>query len=102
MGMMDSKGYFLVKVDQKRALIVVSFMSCILNDEGEVCDFNGVKISCCNGSKQREATEIFEGRTAKDITVKIFEQWQHASIVSVGHAAYIGREVQKAEDALYS
>jgi hypothetical protein len=47
--------------------------------------------------------KVWKGRTAKEITMKIFEQWEHApNVVTVGHAAYIGREVQRAEHCLYS
>jgi hypothetical protein len=45
----------------------------------------------------------FEARTAKELTVEIFERWEHAEeLVSVGHAAYIGREAEKAERCLFS
>jgi len=78
-----------------------AFAACILNDKGQVCDLEGNKIPC-HGTNRAEPMETWTGRTAKELTVDIFEQWQHATIVSVGHAAYIGREVQRAEYCLYS
>ena len=98
---MDPKGYFLIAVDSSAAVIVVEFYSCMVNDQGEVCDLEGNKIPC-HGTNRAEPLQTWRGRTAKELTVMIFEQWQHASIVSVGHAAYIGREVQRAEQCLYS
>lgn len=99
---MDPKGYFMIAVDHSATKIVVKFYSCILNDDGEVCDLEGNKIPC-HGTNRAEPMMVWKGRTAKEVTVKIFEQWEHASnVVTVGHAAYIGREVQRAQDCLYS
>lgn len=99
---MDAKGYFMISVDHSAPAIVVKFYSCIVNDKGEVCDLEGNKIPC-HGANRAEPMKVWTGRTAKEVTVKIFERWEHAAdIVSVGHAAYIGREVQRAEHCLYS
>lgn len=99
---MDDKGYFMVKLDHAKGVIRATFHSCIKNDKGEICDARGIKIKCCSGNNRPEPMETFEARTAKDLTVKIFERWEHASLVSVGHAAYIGREAQKAEQCLFA
>jgi adenosylcobinamide kinase/adenosylcobinamide-phosphate guanylyltransferase len=102
---MDAKGYFFVKLID--GLIVAYFQSCILNDKGEVCDLNGNKIKCgdnkCSG-KSAEPMKVWKCRTAKELTTEIFERWDDIAKVqlSVGHAAYIGREAQKAEHALHS
>ena len=99
---MDEKGYMIFKIEDKR--IIASFYSCILNDKGEVCDLNGVKIKCCNGSKNtRVPMKEWTARTAKELCAAIFEEWEDAGkIFSIGHAAYVGRECMKAEQALYS
>lgn len=98
---MDAKGYFLVKTNVEESLIVVSFHSCIVNDKGEVCDLEGNKLKC--HGKSPEPVKVWKGRTAKEITTEIFERWTDVDKykLSVGHAAYIGREVQKAEFSLY-
>ena len=99
---MDSKGYFMMKLDHDKEVIRATYHSCIVNDKGEVCDAKGVKIKCCDGSNRPEPMETFEGRTAKELTVKIFEQWKYAEeLITVGHAAYIGREAQRAEQCLF-
>jgi adenosylcobinamide kinase/adenosylcobinamide-phosphate guanylyltransferase len=98
---MDSKGYFFVKVVE--GLIVASFVSSMLNDKGEVCDLQGSKIKCCGTSKRPEPMKEWKCRTAKELTIEIFERWDQAKdIVTVGHAAYIGREAQRAEQCLYA
>ena len=97
---MDSKGYFLIKLDHKNGVIRATYHSCIKNDKGEICDVHGNKISC-SGTNRPEPMETFEGRTAKELTVKIFEEWEHAKeLVTLGHAAYVGREAQRAEGCL--
>ena len=99
---MGEKGYFLIKVDRIKGVIVVSFHSCILNDKGEACDLDGNKIPC--HGKSPEPIKVWECRTAKELTTEIFERWSLSRKldISVGHAAYIGREAQKAEYCLYS
>lgn len=98
---MDEKGYLIFKIADKR--IVASFYSCILNDKGEVCDLNGVKIKCCGEKNTREPMKEWTARTAKELTAMMIEEWEHAQdVFSIGHAAYIGREAMKAEQALYS
>lgn len=104
---MDSKGYFIIKTDTTQCLIIASFHSCILNPLGEVCDLEGNKIDCDEGtgneSSQPEPMKVWMCRTAKELTTEIFERWEFLdkAALSVGHAAYIGREAQRAEHCLY-
>lgn len=102
---MDDKGYFMISNDSEKKRIVAKFFSSMLNDKGEVCDLQGNKISCCGDDAKKQRPEpmiVFEGRTAKEITVKMFEEWEHANIFSPAHAAYLGREAQRAERCLFS
>eukprot|EP00956_Cyclotella_meneghiniana_P023468 scaffold45705_cov89-Cyclotella_meneghiniana.AAC.2 len=97
---MDDKGYLIFKIADKR--IIASLYSCIMNDEGEICDLNGVKIKCCDGNTRQPMKE-WSARTAKELNVMMLEEWKDANkIFSIGHAAYIGREAMKAEQALYA
>lgn len=99
---MDEKGYFLIKSDHEKFVIRASFHSCMKNEKGEICDLNGNKLKCCSGTSP-EPMKVWECRTAKEMTTQILEHWKEASeLLSVGHAGYLGREVQKAEHALYS
>lgn len=97
---LDSKGYFLVRLDRPAGRIVASFHSCTLNADGDVCDLDGKKIPCHGTSPAPLRT--WSCRTAKELMVEIFERWESISAVgcSPGHAAYMGREAQKAEHAL--
>ena len=103
----DSNGYFMIRLED--AKIVATFHSCMLNDNGEVCDLHGVKIKCgddgCTSSSSLpDPMMTWKCRTAKELTILIFEQWTDIDKVglSVSHAAYIGREAQRAEHCLYS
>jgi len=95
---MDKKGYFMMKVDHDRGVVRATYHSCIKNENGEICK----KISC-SGDNRPEPMIAFEARTAKELTVEIFKRWEHAGeLVSVGHAAYVGREAQRAEACLFA
>ena len=100
---METKGYFLIKTNPEKGIILAEFHSCMINDQGEVCDLNGMKIPC--GCKNRpEPYKVFEGRTAKELTVEIFERWEDVGslVTFLSHAAYIGREAMRAEYCLES
>lgn len=97
---MDKKGYFIVKIDREKCVIRVSFHSCIVNDKGEFFDLEGHRLTCHGGSP--EPLKVWECRTAKEATYQVLEKWDAArELLCVGHAGYLGREVQKAEAALY-
>jgi adenosylcobinamide kinase / adenosylcobinamide-phosphate guanylyltransferase len=98
---MDPKGYFLIKVDREKCLICVSFHSCVVNDKGEFFDLDGNRLTC-HGGNTPDPMKVWECRTAKEATFQVLEQWARAGeLLCVGHAGYLGREVQKAEAALY-
>lgn len=109
---MDPSGYFKIKVDTSTSsnknsspehnnkVIRATYHSCIINEQGHFFDLDGNRLTC--HGKSPEPIMVWEARTAKELTMQILEQWEKASeVVSVGHAAYIGREAQKAELALY-
>mmetsp|Transcript_13073 Transcript_13073/g.19828 ORF Transcript_13073/g.19828 Transcript_13073/m.19828 type:complete len:158 (+) Transcript_13073:186-659(+) len=98
---MDPKGYFKFKVDTEKKCLFASYHSCIMNDKGEFFDLEGNKLTC--HGKSPEPVKTWECRTAKEMTTEILEDWDMAAkVLTIGHGGYIGREVQKAEDALYS
>ena len=99
---MDDNGYFMILLDHKAGVIRATYHSCVKNENGEICDIHGNVIPR-NGEKGPEPMATFEARTAKELTVEIFERWEHAKeLVSVSHAAYIGREAEKAERCLFT
>jgi len=98
---MDPKGYFKFKIDTDKKVIFASYHSCIMNDKGEFFDLEGNKLTCHGRSP--EPLKTWECRTAKELTTEILERWDMAAkVMTIGHGGYVGREAQKAEDALYS
>lgn len=98
---MDPKGYFKFKIDTEKKIIFASYHSCIMNDKGEFFDLEGNKLTC--HGKSPEPLKVWECRTAKELTTEILERWDMAGkVLTIGHGGYIGREAQKAEEALYS
>ena len=98
---MDPKGYFKFRIDRDKKVIFASYHSCIINEKGEFFDLHGNRLTC--HGKSPEPVRTWECRTAKELTTELLEKWDMADkVLSVGHGGYIGREAQKAEDALYS
>ena len=98
---MDPKGYFKFKIDTEKKIIFASYHSCIINEKGEFFDLEGNRLTCHGRSP--EPIKTWECRTAKELTTEILEKWEMAAkVLCIGHGGYVGREAQKAEDALYS
>jgi len=99
---MDAKGYTIVRVQPAEvAPLVCEYHSCVTNDKGEVIDPITGEIIPCNGPHRREPARVLRGRTAKEVSVKLFEAADGGELVcSHAHACYIGRELQRAEACL--
>nr|AUG32063.1 hypothetical protein PLO_048 [Paulinella longichromatophora] len=97
---LDPKGYFLIKIDIDHGELVVEHYLNIINDEGLAVDpDSGEVLSCCS-IKERNPLTIYRARTAKEIGIKLTEGKGPHPITYLDHAIYIGRELQKAEQAL--
>eukprot|EP00986_Skeletonema_menzelii_P016167 scaffold13842_cov156-Skeletonema_menzelii.AAC.5 len=99
-----AKGSWMSQDDRDDARLLDTFLSSRSLQMDPKGYFMGNKIKCCNGGSRREPMKVWKGRTAKELTTAIFEEWEDAPKLdfSIGHAAYIGREVQRAEHCLYS
>lgn len=99
---MDRKGYFIVRLQAgEDQPIVCEYHSCVTNDKGEVLDPITGEVIPCDGAQYRPPARLLRGRTAKEVSVLLFEALDGADLVcSHAHACYIGRELQKAEECL--
>jgi dihydropteroate synthase len=97
---LDPSGYFIIYVDRQQSLICAKYYSNIINDQGLAVDPQTGKPIPAKGKVDRQAVQLFTGRTAKEICVEIFEQTQPCPVTLFDHAAYLGREAQRAEFAL--
>jgi len=97
---LDPSGYFIIYVDRQLDLICAKFYSNNINAQGLAVDPDTGKPIPARGKVERQPIQLFSGRTAKEICVEIFEKTQPCPVTLFDHAAYVGRETQRAELAL--
>ena len=98
---LDPDGYFLIYLDREAALICAKHFSNTINEKGLACDPETGKPLSVRGGNTRPAEQLFTGRTAKELCMKIFEDKENPCPISyLDHAAYLGREFVRAEIAL--
>lgn len=98
---LDPGGYFLIYLDTDQGLICAKHFANIINDKGLACDPATGKPLPVRGTVERVPTKIYSGRTAKEICIAIFEDPANPCPIGyLDHAAYLGREFMRAEEAL--
>lgn len=97
---LDPAGYFVIYLDRERSLICAKHFSTVINDRGLAVDPATGKVIPAKGPVTRTAEALYTGRTAKELCVVLFEQTQPAPVSLSDHAAYLGREFVRAEQAL--
>lgn len=97
---LDPSGYFIIYLDTSEKLIRAKHFSNFIDERGLACDPETGKPIPCDTKVERIPTQIFSGRTAKEICVQIFEQTIPCPVTRLDHASYLGREFQRAEAAL--
>lgn len=99
---LDPAGYFIIYLDQENGLICVKHYTNSINEIGLAVDPETGEVIPCKGKVERIATTLFTGRTAKEVCIKMFEEANPILLTMFDHAAYIGRELMRAEYALFS
>jgi len=97
---LDPSGYFIIYIDRQQNLICAKHYSNFINEQGLAVDPETGKPIPAKGKVDRQAVQLFTGRTAKELCVEIFEKTQPCPVTLFDHAAYLGREAQRAELAL--
>jgi dihydropteroate synthase len=97
---LDPDGYFIIYLDRNAGLICAEHYTNAINDKGLAVDPETGEPLCAKGSLKRSPTAIFQGRTAKELGIKITEEAQPCPISRLDHALYLGREFVRAEIAL--
>ena len=97
---LDPAGYFIIYLDRGEGLIYAKHFTNVIDERGLAVDPETGKVIPAKGKVDRTHTTVFNGRTAKELSVKIFEQTQPCPVTQLDHAAYLGREFVRAEVAL--
>jgi len=99
---LDPAGYFLIYLDTDQGILCADHYSNTINDKGLACDpETGQPLSVRGGNQRRLPTRQYRGRTAKELCIAIFEDPDTpCPITHLDHAAYLGRELVRAEVAL--
>lgn len=97
---LDPGGYFIIYLDREARLICVNHFTNIINDRGLAADPETGEVIPAKGKVERTANLVYTGRTAKELCVKLFETDPPCAATMFDHAAYLGRELMRAEFAL--
>ncbi|MDV3352454.1 DUF4346 domain-containing protein [Leptothoe sp. LEGE 181152] len=99
---LDPDGYFLIYLDTEQGLICAKHFTNVINDKGVACDPDtGKPLLGKKTEAPRQSSRLYQGRTAKELCMKIFEDKENPCPISyLDHAAYLGREFVRAEIAL--
>ena len=99
---LDPSGYFLIYLERDAGLICAAHYSNDINDKGLAIDPETGEPIPCKGVVKRSPTQVYKGRTAKDLGMKLTEEAEPCQVSYLDHALYLGREFVKAELALIS
>ena len=97
---LDPAGYFVIYLDREQSLICAKHYSNTINEQGLATDPETGEVIPAKGKVARMAEALYTGRTAKELCVKLLEQTQPLPVSMFDHAAYLGREFMRAEQAL--
>jgi len=97
---LDPAGYLLIKVDTAAGLLIAEHYPNAINDRGLATDPDTGAVLSCRGGDPRLPAKVYEGRTAKELGIRLTEEGDPLPVSRLDHALYLGRELQKAEACL--
>lgn len=97
---LDPGGYFIIYLDRDAELICAKHYTNVIDERGLAIDPATGKPIPAKGKVNRTHETLFTGRTAKELCVAIFETAIACPVTLFDHAAYLGREFMRAEQAL--
>lgn len=99
---LDPAGYFIISLDRQAKLIWADHYSNIITKQGLAADPETGEVIACSGGAKRRPDQRYSARTAKELCIKLFESGEPSPVTRFEHAAYLGRELVRAEIALIS
>lgn len=97
---LDPGGYLIIYLDRDQSLICAKHYTNFINEKGLAVDPETGKPIPTKGKVERAPTALFTGRTAKELCIQLFEETDPCPVTRLDHAAYLGREFMRAEQAL--
>ena len=97
---LDPKGYFLIKIDPLTNEIILEHYLNNIDQKGRAIDPESGELIGCKTKRSNQPSNVFRGKSAKEIGIQISEGLFPYPISRLDHAVYIGRELQRAEQCL--
>ena len=97
---LDPKGYFLIKIEHLTNELILEHYLNNIDKQGRAVDPESGKLIGCKTKRLNQPSNIYRGKTAKEVGIQISEGNGQYPISRLDHAIYIGRELQRAEECL--
>ena len=97
---LDPKGYFLIKVEPLTHELIMEHYLNNIDNQGRAIDPESGELIGCKTKRSKQPSNIYRGKSAKEVGIKISEGHGPFPISRLDHAIYIGRELQRAEQCL--
>ncbi len=97
---LDPKGYFLIKIEPLTNELILEHYLNNIDHKGRAIDPESGEPIGCKTKRSNEPSNIFKGKSAKELGIKVSEGNGPFPISRLDHAIYIGRELQRAEQCL--
>ena len=97
---LDPKGYFLIKIEPKTNELILEHYLNDIDQTGRAIDPESGEPIGCKTKNRNQPSNIYRGKSAKELGIKISEGHGPFPISRLDHAIYIGRELQRAEKCL--
>ena len=97
---LDPKGYFLIKIEHLTNELILEHYLNDIDNQGRAVDPESGKLIGCKTKRLNQPSNIYRGKSAKEVGIQISEGNGQYPISRLDHAIYIGRELQRAEECL--
>ena len=97
---LDPQGYFLIRVEHITNELILEHYLNNIDNKGRAIDPESGEPIGCNRKRPNQPSNIYRGKSAKEVGIKISEGLGPFPISHLDHAIYIGRELQRAEQCL--
>ena len=97
---LDPQGYFLIRVEHITNELILEHYLNNIDNKGRAIDPESGEPIGCKTKRPNQPSNIYRGKSAKEVGIKISEGLGPFPISRLDHAIYIGRELQRAEQCL--